>query len=124
MDVVLDLVGGPVLAGSIQALARGGRMIVVGLTGGRSASIDLGAVLSKRLTIVGTVLRARTLEEKIGVTSHFAAEVLPLLEGDIIRPVVERSYPLAQASEAHRQLESNAVFGKLVLSCDDVTGGT
>ncbi|OYV67629.1 MAG: hypothetical protein B7Z72_09390 [Gemmatimonadetes bacterium 21-71-4] len=73
VDVVLDLVGAPVLAGSIQALARGGRMIVVGLTGGRSTPIDLGAVLSKRLTIVGTVLRARTLEEKIAVTAHFTA---------------------------------------------------
>ena len=124
VDVVLDLVGGPVLAGNIHALARGGRMIVVGLTGGRTASIDLGAVLSKRLTIVGTVLRARTLEEKIGVTAHFAAEVLPLLEGGIIGPVVERSYPLAQAADAHRQLESDAVFGKLVLQCDGATGSS
>jgi NADPH2:quinone reductase len=122
VDVVFDLVGGPVLAGSIQALSRGGRMIVVGLTGGRSAPIDLGAVLSKRLTIVGTVLRARTLEEKISVTAHFAAEVLPLLEGGIVRPVVERSYPLAQAAEAHRRLESDAVFGKLVLQCDVAAG--
>lgn len=117
VDVVLDLVGAPLLAGSIQALARGGRMIVVGLTGGRSAPIDLGAVLSKRLTIVGTVLRARTLAEKINVTAHFAAEVMPLLEGGIVRPVVERSYPLAEAAEAHRRLESNEVFGKLVLTC-------
>jgi NADPH2:quinone reductase len=117
VDVVFDLVGGPVLAGSIQALARGGRMIVVGLTGGRSAPIDLGAVLSKRLTIVGTVLRARTLKEKIAVTAAFAAEVLPLLEAGMIRPVVERSYPLADAAEAHRRLESDAVFGKLVLTC-------
>lgn len=123
VDVVLDLVGGPVLGGSIQALSRGGRMIVVGLTGGRSASIDLGAVLSKRLTIVGTVLRARTLEEKIGVTAYFAAEVLPLFEGGIVGPVVERSYPLAQAAEAHRKLESDTVFGKLVLTCDEAVGG-
>ena len=118
VDVVLDLVGGPVLAGSIQALTRGGRMIVVGLTGGRSAPLDLGMLLSKRLTLVGTVLRARTLEEKIGVTARFAAEVLPLLEGGIVRPVVERSFPLAAAAEAHRLLESDAVFGKLVLTCD------
>ncbi len=117
VDVVLDLVGAPLLAGSIQALARGGRMIVVGLTGGRNAPIDLGAVLSKRLTIVGTVLRARTLAEKINVTAHFAAEVLPLLEGGIVRPVVERSFPLAEAAEAQRRLESNEVFGKLVLAC-------
>ena len=117
VDIVLDLVGAPLLAGSIQALARGGRMIVVGLTGGRSAPLDLGAVLSKRLTIVGTVLRARTLAEKINVTAHFAAEVMPLLEGGIVHPVVEKSYPLAAAAEAHRRLESNEVFGKLVLTC-------
>jgi len=118
VDVVLDLVGGPTLAGSIAALARGGRMIVVGLTGGRSAPIDLGAVLSKRLTIVGTVLRARSLEEKISVTAAFAREVLPLLEAGIVRPVVERSYPMADAAEANRRLESDAVFGKLVLRWD------
>ncbi|HTX66959.1 MAG TPA: zinc-binding dehydrogenase, partial [Opitutaceae bacterium] len=77
----------------------------------------LGALLSKRLTLVGTVLRARTLEEKIGVTAHFAAEVLPLLEGGIVRPLVERTFPLAAAADAHRLLESDAVFGKLVLEC-------
>ena len=123
VDLVLDLVGGPVLGGNLLALARGGRMIVVGLTGGRSAPLDLGAVLNKRLTIVGTVMRARTVEEKIGVTAHFAAEVLPLFEGGIVRPIVERSYPLAEAAAAHRELESDAVFGKLVLRCDESAGG-
>jgi NADPH2:quinone reductase len=118
VDVVLDLVGGPALAASVAALARGGRMIVVGLAGGRSAPLDLGAVLSKRLTIVGTVLRARTLEEKIAVTAGFVREVLPLLEAGMVRPVLERSYPMAEAPEAHRHLESNAVFGKLVLRWD------
>ncbi|HXY69835.1 MAG TPA: NAD(P)H-quinone oxidoreductase [Gemmatimonadales bacterium] len=122
VEVILDLVGGPVLAGSIQALARGGRMIIVGLTGGRSAPIDLGALLSKRLTLVGTVLRARTLEEKIGVTARFVAEVLPLLEGGIVRPVVERTFPLARAAEAHTLLETDTVFGKLVLTCDQAGG--
>lgn len=116
VDVVLDLVGGPFLAGNIQALARGGRMIVVGLTGGRSATIDLGALLNKRLTIVGTVLRARSLQEKIAVTAAFAQEVLPLLEAGMVHPVIERSYPLAEAAAAHRHLEANGVFGKLVLT--------
>jgi putative PIG3 family NAD(P)H quinone oxidoreductase len=116
VDVVLDLVGGPALAGNVQVLARAGRMIVVGLTGGRSAPIDLGAVLSKRLTIVGTVLRARTLDEKIAVTAAFAQDVLPLLEAGMVRPVLDRSYALQEAAEAHRLLESNATFGKLVLT--------
>jgi putative PIG3 family NAD(P)H quinone oxidoreductase len=116
VDVVLDLVGGPALAGNVQVLARGGRMIVVGLTGGRTAPIDLGAVLSKRLTIVGTVLRARTLDEKIAVASAFTQEILPLLEAGMVRPVVDRAYALADAADAHRRLESNAPFGKLVLT--------
>jgi putative PIG3 family NAD(P)H quinone oxidoreductase len=116
VDVVLDLVGAPALAGNIQVLSRGGRMIVVGLTGGRSAPVDLGAVLSKRLTLVGTVLRARTLDEKIAVTAGFAQDILPLLEAGIMRPVLERALPLAEAAEAHRLLESNATFGKLVLT--------
>jgi putative PIG3 family NAD(P)H quinone oxidoreductase len=118
VDVVLDLVGGTALAGSIAALARGGRLIVVGLAGGRTGQIDLGAVLSKRLTIIGTVLRARALEEKIVVTANFVQDVLPLLEAGMVRPVVERSYPMAEAAEAHRRLESDAVFGKLVLRWD------
>ncbi len=116
VDVVLDLVGAPTLSASLQALARGGRMIVVGLAGGRSAPIDLGAVLSKRLTIVGTVLRARALEEKVAVTAAFAREVGPLLEAGMVRPVLERTFPLADAAAAHRRLESNEVFGKLVLT--------
>jgi NADPH:quinone reductase len=116
VDVVLDLVGGPVLAGNIQVLARAGRMIVVGLTGGRSAPIDLGAVLSKRLTIVGTVLRARTLNEKIAVTTAFVRDILPLLEAGMVQPVLERTYPLAEAADAHRRLEDNTTFGKLVLT--------
>jgi len=116
VDVVLDLVGAPALAGNIQALARGGRMIVVGLAGGRSAPIDLGAVLNKRLTIIGTVLRARSLDEKIAVTAAFTQEILPLLDAGMVQPVLDRTFPLAEASEAHRCLESNATFGKVVLS--------
>jgi NADPH2:quinone reductase len=116
VDVVLDLVGAPALAGNIQALTRGGRMIVVGLAGGRSAPIDLGAVLSKRLTIIGTVLRARTLDEKIAVTAAFTQEILPVLEAGMVQPVLDRAFPLAEAAGAHRRLESNATFGKLVLT--------
>jgi NADPH2:quinone reductase len=116
VDVVLDLIGAPALAGNIQVLDRGGRMIVVGLTGGRSAPLDLGAVLSKRLTIVGTVLRARTLDEKIAVTNAFAQDILPLLEAGMLQPVLDRTYALAEAADAHRRLESNATFGKLVLT--------
>jgi NADPH:quinone reductase-like Zn-dependent oxidoreductase len=72
-------------------------------------------VLGKRLTIVGTVLRARPLEEKILATRAFAAQVVPLLERGTVRPVVDRVFPLTQIADAHHYLESNATFGKVVI---------
>jgi NADPH2:quinone reductase len=114
-DVVLDLVGGPVFEGNLQALAPRGRMIVVGLTGGRSAPLDLGLVLNKRLTIIGTAMRSRTLEEKVAVARAFEREVMPLFAAGRLRPVLDRVFPMAQVAEAHRVMEANAHFGKLVL---------
>lgn len=116
VDVVLDLVGGPYLAGNLAALARRGRMMVVGLAAGRKTEIDLGTLLRKRLSIVGTSLRARPLEEKIAAAQTFAHEVLPLLQAGIVRPVIDQVFPLEAASDAHRRMESNANFGKLVLA--------
>ena len=82
---------------------------------GRDAALPLGMILGKRLTIRGTVLRARPLEEKIAVTRAFAAQVVPLLARGVVRPVVDRVFPLDQIAAAHRHLESNATFGKVVL---------
>lgn len=113
--VVLDLVGGPYLEGNLQALAARGRMIVVGLTAGRTAQIDLGVLLRKRIRIAGTSLRARPLEEKIGVARRFREHVLPLLESGRVRPTVDGVWPMDLAAEAHRLMEGNANFGKLVL---------
>ena len=116
MDVILDLVGGPYLAADIASAARQARIMLIGLMAGRTAaSLDLGAVLNKRLTIRGTVLRSRSDEEKAAVTSAFARDVVPLLASGAVRPVVDRVFPLAQIAEAHRLMESNATFGKLVL---------
>ena len=114
-DVILDLVGGPYTEGNLRSLARRGRMIVVGLTAGRRAEVDLGALLGKRLHVWGTSLRARPLEEKINVAQRFRAHVLPLLESGRVRAVVDGVYPLETAAEAHRLMERNANFGKLVL---------
>jgi putative PIG3 family NAD(P)H quinone oxidoreductase len=116
VDVVLDLVGGPALEGNLKSLALRGRMIIVGLTAGRSAQLDMGLVLNKRLTIVGTALRSRSLEEKAALTGDFEREVMPLFAAGRLGPVLDRSFPMAEAAEAHRVMEANAHFGKLVLA--------
>jgi NADPH2:quinone reductase len=115
VEVVLDLVGGSYLAASIAAAGLKARIILIGTMGGRDASLPLGVVLGKRLTLRGTVLRARSLEEKILATRAFAAQVVPLLAREVVRPVVDRVFPLDQIADAHRYLESNATFGKVVL---------
>lgn len=115
VEIVLDLVGGPYVAASIAAAAPKGRIILIGTMGGRDASIPVGVVLGKRLTLRGTVLRARPLEEKIAATRAFAAQVVPLLLRDVVRPVVDKVFPLDEIASAHRHLESNATFGKVVI---------
>ena len=115
VDVVLDLVGGPYLAANLDALAPRGRMVFVGTMGGARAELDFGVVMSKRLTIVGTVLRARSAEEKARAVRRFAAEVVPLFGRGRLRPVLDSSYALEDFAAAYGRLESNATFGKVVL---------
>jgi NADPH:quinone reductase-like Zn-dependent oxidoreductase len=112
---VLDLVGGSYFPVSIAAAASKGRVILIGTMAGRDASVPLGVILGKRLTIRGTVLRARPLEEKIAATRAFAAQVVPLLARGVVRPNVDRVFPLDEIAAAHQYLESNATFGKVVL---------
>ncbi|HJU65466.1 MAG TPA: NAD(P)H-quinone oxidoreductase [Gemmatimonadaceae bacterium] len=114
-EVVLDLVGGAYVPASIAALAHRGRLMLVGLMAGASAHIDLGRILRHRLTIRGTVLRSRPLEERIAVTRAFAAEVVPLLESGALTPVIDSTFDLADIRAAHARLESNATFGKVVV---------
>ncbi len=114
--VILDLVGGPYLTGNIESLTEKGRMIVVGLTAGRTAEIDLGAILRKRLRIVGTSLRFRPLEEKIEAVRTFERDVGPLLASGQVRPVLDRVFEFEEAAEAHRYMEADENFGKLVIS--------
>ena len=115
VDVILDLVGGPALEGNLRARAVRGRMVVGGLTAGRTAPLDLGVVLNKRLTIVGTALRSRALEEKAALTRDFEREVMPLLASGRVAPVLDRVFPMAEVAEAHRVMEANEHFGKIVL---------
>jgi NADPH:quinone reductase len=100
---------------SLAALAPKGRRVLVGLLGGSQAPLDLNMMLRKRLTIVGTTLRARPLEEKIAATQRFAAQVVPWLERGLVRPIVDSVFPFEDVRAALLRLESNQVFGKVVL---------
>ncbi len=115
VHVILDLVGGPYLQPNLEALAFQGRLLLVGTTAGASAAFGYGVVMGKRLRIIGTVLRARSIEEKATATRLFAAHVVPLLEREVVRPVIDKVYSLDEVREAHERLESNASFGKIVL---------
>jgi putative PIG3 family NAD(P)H quinone oxidoreductase len=115
VDVVLDLIGGPYLEQNLGALATAGRMMMVGLTGGRKAEFDMGVALSKRLTLIGTVLRPRSLEEKSAAMGRFARDVVPLLAEGTLRPNVDRVFSFEDVRAAHEYLESNESFGKVVL---------
>ena len=115
VDVVLDVVGGDYLARNIKASRVGGRIIQVGVMGGGRTEVDLGALLPKRLSIVGTVLRGRPLEEKVAVTRRCAHDLLPLFDAGTLRPVIDRRMSLWDVAEAHELVASNATVGKVLL---------
>jgi NADPH:quinone reductase-like Zn-dependent oxidoreductase len=119
VDVILDLVGAPHFAGNMEALAVTGRWIVVGVTGGSTAEVDLRRVMGKRASLTGTVLRARPLEDRIVLARAFEDRIVPLFERGILEPVVDRVYAPGHAAEAHRRMEENLNFGKLVLAWGD-----
>jgi NADPH2:quinone reductase len=115
MNVVLDLVGGPYFPASIDAMAPLGRLMIIGTMAGRDAAIPLGRVLALRLTVRGTMLRGRAIEEKIAATRAFEEQVVPLLARGVVRAVVDRVFPLADVRAAHARMESNESIGKIVL---------
>ncbi|MGE3635182.1 MAG: NAD(P)H-quinone oxidoreductase [Sandaracinaceae bacterium] len=117
-DVALDLVGGAYLSENLASMAPLGRVVVVGLMGGASGELPLGLLLAQRLSVRGTVLRSRPLEEKAALAQRFHAEVLGGFEDGSLRPIVDEVFPMDQVAEAHRRLESNDTFGKLVLTWD------
>jgi len=116
VDVVLDPVGGPYLERNLAALATGGRLVVIATMGGARAELDLAAVLRRRLSVIGTTLRARPLEEKAALVADFAARFLPLLADGRLRPVVDRVLPISEVAEAHRVVAASEHFGKVVLT--------
>src|SRR5262249_28448527 len=115
INVVVDLVGGPYVKTAQKMLALKGRMVLVGTVAGGSYELESRYVMGKRLEIRGTVLRARSLEEKIQVTQVFAAEVVPLLANGTVRPTVDSVFKLAEITRAHTRLESNETLGKVVV---------
>jgi len=116
VDALLDLVGGNYLEGNLRVLTLRGRMVVVGLTGGASAPFNMSVLLRKRLTIVGTMLRSRPLEEKIALARDFAERGVPLFETGRLKPVVDRVFAFEEIRAAHQLMESNDTFGKIVLA--------
>jgi len=115
-DVILDLAGGAYVAEDVAAVATLGRIVVVGLTAGGRAEIDLRTLLQRRATITGTVLRSRPLAEKIQAAELLERHVLPLVAAGRVRPVIDRVFPLAEAAAAHAHVASNASFGKVLLA--------
>ncbi|WP_318842705.1 NAD(P)H-quinone oxidoreductase [Myceligenerans pegani] len=114
-DVVLDVVGAAYLSDNVRALARGGRLVVIGLQRGRRGELDLGALMTKRATVAGTTLRSRPAEEKAAVVAAVREHVWPMVDDGRVRPVVHTQLPLAEAQRAHELLESGEVFGKVLL---------
>ncbi len=115
-DVILDMVGGKYFERNVAALAIEGRLSLIALLGGREAKIDLGLVLRKRLTIVGSVLRARPVAEKGAVANSLRREIWPLIANGKIKPVIDSTFPLAEAAKAHARMETSAHVGKIVLT--------
>lgn len=115
IHAVLDLVGASYLKGNLEVLGIRGRMVSVGLTAGSRAELDMGVLMRKRITLIGTVLRARPLEEKISLARKFSERVVPLFVDKKLRPVIDRSVSFADIAAAHGAMESNETFGKIVL---------
>jgi len=116
VDVVLDMVGGDYFARNVDALAVEGRLVEIATLSGAKAEINIQTIMQRRLTITGSTLRARPVVEKAAIAAAVRREVWPLLESGAVKPIVFRTFPLRQAADAHRLMESSAHIGKLVLT--------
>jgi putative PIG3 family NAD(P)H quinone oxidoreductase len=116
VNLILDIMGGSYLPRNLAALAVDGRLVQIGLMGGENGTVDLRRVLGRRLTITGSTLRPRSVEEKGQIAAALAREVWPLLESGRVKPIVYKTFPLAEAAAAHRLMESSEHIGKIVLT--------
>lgn len=114
-DVILDIIGAKYLSKNIDALSYDGRLAIIGLQGGRTAKIDLGLLLTKRISLLAAVLRNRSVAEKGRIITEVRDHVWPFVEAGRVRPVVDRALALQDAAEAHRILESGEIIGKVLL---------
>jgi putative PIG3 family NAD(P)H quinone oxidoreductase len=115
VHAVLDLVGATHLEANLRVLASRGRIVVVGLTAGATAPFNMGVLLRKRLTIVGTMLRGRPVEEKIALAREFSERIIPFFDAGRLKPVIDRVFPFTEIRAAHDLMESNKTFGKIIL---------
>ncbi len=116
VDVVLDMVGAPYFARNLAALKTGGRIVYIAAQGGGSLELPIGALMQKRAVVTGSTLRPRSADEKARLAAEVERVVWPWIEAEEVRPVVERTFPLADAAKAHALLESGAHLGKVVLT--------
>jgi putative PIG3 family NAD(P)H quinone oxidoreductase len=117
-DVILDIIGAGYLAKNLAALAPDGRIANIGLQQGRRAELDLSALMARRGTIMSTSLRARPAAQKAAIVAAVTAEIWPLVDAGVVRPVVDRELPMAQAAEAHRLAGASGHTGKIVLRAE------
>ena len=115
-DVILDNMGAKYLARNVDALATSGRLVTIGLMGGRKGELDMGKLLAKRAAVIATSLRARPVAEKAAIVAAVREHVWPLVEDGSVRPVVHSRHPLEQAAEAHREMEASGHIGKILLT--------
>lgn len=118
VNCILDLVGAVHWEKNIRSLAIGGRLLLVGLGGGRKTEVDLGALLGKRITVIGSTLRSRPLREKASLVADFTQRAIPLFNEGKLKPIIDRSFTLGEVSEAHRYLEKQVNFGKVILTSE------
>jgi putative PIG3 family NAD(P)H quinone oxidoreductase len=114
-DVVLDIMGAKYLGRNVAVLATGGRIVTIGLQGGREGELDLGALMTKRGSISATTLRARPVADKARIVRGVRDQVWPLVEARTIRPVIDTTMPMAEAAAAHRRMEGSDHVGKILL---------
>jgi NADPH:quinone reductase-like Zn-dependent oxidoreductase len=117
-QVILDCIGAAYLEENLRALATRGRLILLGTMGGATGPAPIGMLLGKRATMIGTVLRARPLEEKMALARLAAARLVPMFERGLLRPVVDVVLPMAAVAEAHARMEQDQNVGKIVLRWD------
>ena len=113
--MILDVVGGDYLERNFRCVSSQGTIVQVGAMGGGRADINLGALLQKRLTLIGTVLRSRSIEEKIALAEIFISRITPKFEDGSYKPVIDTKYPFQRIGEAHTYMESNKNIGKIVI---------